>query len=114
VRRECRAQLERAIYWGFDVSHLDSHLAALELRPEFFDVYLELAVEFRLPMRLGDASTERRVGFPFRKLAEEEGVVFPDHYLRVAHAGARRVLERVLSELEPGVTEVSVHPAADT
>src|SRR5271156_2000526 len=26
VRREWRAQLERAIYWGFDVSHLDSHL----------------------------------------------------------------------------------------
>ena len=29
VRRECRAQIERAIVWGFDVSHLDSHLAAL-------------------------------------------------------------------------------------
>ncbi len=114
VRRECRAQLERAIYWGFDVSHLDSHLAALELRPEFFDVYLELAVEFRLPMRLGDASTERTVGFPFRMLAEEEGVVFPDHYVRVSHVGARRVIERALSELRPGVTEVSVHPAADT
>ena len=29
VRRECRAQLERAIYWGFDVSHLDAHLDAV-------------------------------------------------------------------------------------
>ena len=26
VRRECRAQIERAILWGFDVSHLDSHM----------------------------------------------------------------------------------------
>ena len=26
VRRECRAQIERAIYWGFDVSHLDAHM----------------------------------------------------------------------------------------
>jgi len=24
VRKECRAQVEKAIYWGFDVSHLDS------------------------------------------------------------------------------------------
>ncbi len=52
VRRELRAQIERAILWGFDVSHLDSHMGTLQLRPEFFDVYLELAVEFGLPLRL--------------------------------------------------------------
>ena len=53
VRRECRAQIERAIVWGFDVSHLTSHLGALQPRPEFFDAYLELAVDFGLPLRLG-------------------------------------------------------------
>ena len=37
-----RAQIERAIVWGFDVSHLSSHLGTLELRPDFFDVFLEL------------------------------------------------------------------------
>ena len=78
VRRECRAQIERAIVWGFDVSHLASHLGALQLRPEFFDVYLELAVDFGLPLRLGDGIDERVAGFPFRRLAAEEGVVFPD------------------------------------
>ena len=52
VRRECRAQIERAILWGFDVSHLDAHMATLQFRPEFFDVYLDLAVEFRLPLRM--------------------------------------------------------------
>jgi predicted glycoside hydrolase/deacetylase ChbG (UPF0249 family) len=114
VRKECRAQLERAIYWGFDVSHLDSHLGALELRPEFFDVYLELAVEFQLPVRLGAASTERAVGFPFRQLAAEEGVVFPDHCVRVRTVGSRRAIERALVDLAPGVTEVHLHPAVDT
>jgi len=113
VRRECRAQVERAIYWGFDVSHLDSHMAALELRPEFFDVYLELAVDFRLPIRLGDASTERSVGFPFRRLAAEEGVVFPDHFVHVPRAGSRRAVERALLELSDGVTELHVRPAVD-
>jgi hypothetical protein len=113
VRRECRAQVERAIYWGFDVSHLDSHMAALELRPEFFDVYLELAVDFRLPLRLGDASTERSVGFPFRRLAAEEGVVFPDHFVHVPRAGSRRAVERALLELSDGVTELHVRPAVD-
>ena len=55
VRRELRAQVERAILWGFDVSHLDSHMGTLQLQPEFFDIYLDLAVEFGLPIRLSGA-----------------------------------------------------------
>jgi hypothetical protein len=114
VRRELRTQVERAILWGFDVTHLDSHMGTLQLRPEFFDVYLELAVEFEVPMRLAGARAERTVGFPFRRLAEEEGVVFPDHFLHVAGRGTRPVLERALADLRPGVTEVYAHPAIDT
>ena len=115
VRRECRAQVERAIYWGFDVSHLDSHMGTLQLRPEFFDVYLELAVDFRLPLRLSGASTERLVGFPFRRLAAEEGVVFPDHFLvrprrrrRGAPSSGRSI------DLRPGRHRGLRHPAVDT
>jgi predicted glycoside hydrolase/deacetylase ChbG (UPF0249 family) len=114
ARKECRAQIERAIYWGFDISHLASHMGALELRPEFFDVYLELAVEFRLPLRLPDSASEYDIGFPFRRLAAEEGIVVPDHVATAPRAGSRRILERLLFDLRPGVTEVVVHPALDT
>jgi predicted glycoside hydrolase/deacetylase ChbG (UPF0249 family) len=113
ARKECRAQIERAIYWGFDVSHLSSHMGALPARPEFFDVYLELAVDFRLPLRLAGEPAQRMVGFPFRKLAAEEGIVFPDHFV-AARPGARRAVERALFELAPGVTEIQTHPAMDT
>jgi chitin disaccharide deacetylase len=114
VRRECRAQVERAIYWGFDVSHLDSHMGTLQLRPEFFDVYLELAIDFQLPLRLSGSATEVPVGFPFRSLAAEEGVVFPDHFVYVRGVGSRRAIERALADLRPGVTELYVHPAIDS
>ena len=114
VRRECRAQIERAILWGFDVSHLDSHMSTLPRRPELFDVYLDMAVEYRLPVRLPGASTQRSIGFPFRRLASEEGILFPDHFVPVSEIGSRKVLERSLFDLEPGVTEVQVCPALDT
>ncbi len=115
VRRECAAQIERAVLWGFDVTHLDSHMGALQLRPEFFDVYLDLAVEHGLPLRMAAASAERSVGFPFRRLAADEGVVFPDHFVLVREGvGSRRTLERVVMDLRPGVTELYVHPAVDT
>jgi len=114
VRRECRAQVERAILYGFDVSHLDSHMGALQLRAEFFDVYLELAVDFGLPLRLSGGSTESLIGFPFRRLATEAGVVFPDHFVYVRGVGSRSSLQQALFDLAPGVTEAYVHPAADT
>jgi predicted glycoside hydrolase/deacetylase ChbG (UPF0249 family) len=115
VRRECRAQIERAIYWGFDISHLSAHLGALELRPEFFDVALQLAVDLRLPLRLPPASVERQAGFPFRQLAAEEGVLTPDHVWRAPrNASARRFVDDLIEDLAPGVTEIVLRPAADT
>jgi chitin disaccharide deacetylase len=115
VRRECRAQIERAVYWGFDISHLSAHLGALELRPEFFDVALDLAVEFQLPLRLPPADAERSVGFPFRELAAAEGVLSPDNVMRAPrNRSARVVLDELLTDLQPGVTEVVLRPAADT
>ncbi len=114
VRRECRAQIERAILWGFDVSHLSSHLGALEFRPEFFDVALDLAVEFGLPLRLSEASAERSIGFPFRQLSAEQGITSPDRLMRARSRGARATLDRLLSDVVPGVTEVVLRPAVDT
>jgi predicted glycoside hydrolase/deacetylase ChbG (UPF0249 family) len=113
VRKECRAQVERAIVWGFDVSHVDSHMGTLQLRADFYDVYLETAIEFGLPMRMAGASAERLVGFPYRRLAADEGIVFPDHFV-FTNVGGRRAIEKALFELRPGVTEVLVHPAVDS
>ena len=114
VRRELRAQVERAILWGFDVTHLDSHMGTLQLRADFFDAYLELAGEFSLPLRMGPAGGERVVGFPYRELASAEGIVFPDHFILYSDVGGRRHAERALFDLRPGVTELYFHPAIDT
>jgi hypothetical protein len=56
------------------------------------------------------------VGFPYRRLAAEEGVVFTDHWVPVGGkgVGSRRAIERALFDLRPGVTEVLLHPALDT
>jgi predicted glycoside hydrolase/deacetylase ChbG (UPF0249 family) len=114
VRRECRAQIERAILWGFDVSHLDTHMGTMQIKAEFFDVYLELAVEFGLPLRLSGPGTEVLIGFPFRTLAAQEGVVFPDDLVYVNGVGGRRALLEAIPKLSPGVTEAYLHPAVDS
>jgi len=114
VLRECRAQIERALAWDIDVTHLTPHLTAITLRPEFFDVYLELAVQFQLPIRLPSTITAEQAGFPFRHLAAEEGVLFPDHFDHDWRAGSRERVYEEIRTLQPGVTEIHVQPAIDT
>ena len=114
VLRECRAQIERALAWGIDVSHLAPHLTSITLRPEFFDVYLELAVEFKLPIRLPSTISASAAGFPFRQLAADEGIVFPDHFDHDWRTGSRERVLAALASLEPGVTEIHVQPSIDT
>ena len=64
--------------------------------------------------RMAGASAERAIGFPGRRLAAEEGVVFPDFFVHVPGVGSRKAFEKVLYDLRPGVTEILAHPAVDT
>lgn len=113
VRRECRAQVERAVLWGFDITHLTTHLEVLQRKPEFFDIYLDLALEFALPIILPADADERTIGFPAKTLAAEKGVLTPDHVIEVRHRPTRSVIEHTMFNLEPGVTIIKVRPATD-
>lgn len=114
VERELVAQVERALAWGVDVTHLAPHLTAITLRPEFFGIYLDIAVEFDVPIRLPSTVTAEQAGFPFRQLAVDAGVVFPDHFDHDWRAGSRARVLAAIDALEPGVTELHVQPAIDT
>ena len=48
---EFRAQIDRALDAGIDVTHLDTHMGAA-LLPEVVDVYLQLGRDYRLPVLL--------------------------------------------------------------
>jgi predicted glycoside hydrolase/deacetylase ChbG (UPF0249 family) len=114
VRAECRAQIDQALAWGVDVTHLDSHMGTVQTNARFYDIYAELAAEYRLPLRMAGASAEPVLGFEFRRPAEERGLVFPD-YLLAPRWGfpTRQVLVDSLQRLRPGVTEVFLHPVVD-
>ena len=117
VRRECRAQIERAIFYGFDPSHLASEAQALTLRPEFFDVLLDVALEFGLPLRIPVEHDINHYAFPAASVAAEEGVICPNAQVCLFDSGhtsaeaSREALSVVAAALEPGVTEISFRPA---
>jgi chitin disaccharide deacetylase len=112
VRAECRAQIEQAYAWGVDVTHLDAHMGTMQLDARFYAVFVELAAEYRLPVRMFGARTEEVMGFPARAQANAAGLVFPDHMIDLWNRPRGALAER-LQALRPGVTELFLHPVED-
>ena len=84
-------------------------------------VLVDLAMEFDLPVRLPVRLPARhRRGLNWRRRicearrrATRRGIVVPDRFIN-APVGSHAAITRALSALQPGVTEMLVHPAVDS
>lgn len=116
---EGRAQIQRALAAGIDVTHLDSHMGTLQLDPRFVETYLQLAVEFDLPVRMASLETLTRFGHPkLRDIFSAKGIVFPDFFvydeLKDEKQDVRGFWLNIVKNLRPGVTELYIHAALPT
>jgi hypothetical protein len=116
---EGRAQIRKALAAGIDVTHLDSHMGTLQLHPEYVKVYLQLALEFNLPVRMASQSTLEGFGHPgLRREFADKGIVFPDYFiyeeLKEESKDVKSFWTRIVKNLKPGITELYIHPALAT
>jgi chitin disaccharide deacetylase len=112
---ELRAQIERVLTLGLDISHLDSHMFVLHgSRADLRQVYLKLAAEYFLPIRAARRTLMHWEGFS--SLPDEAarlGVLHPDHFAvfsRVRPSNLPVLWTALLRSLPPGLTEVCCHP----
>ena len=114
VRAECHAQIDQALAWGVDVTHLDTHMGVMQMDPRFFEIYLDLAVDYGLPLRMLSDNYARKLGFPIREAALERGVLFVDHFIAPPWgAPAQAPFIDKVPRLRPGVSEIFLHPVED-
>lgn len=116
---EGRVQIKRALGAGIDVTHLDSHMGTLQLHPEYVNVYLQLAVEFNLPVRMASQETLARFGqTELRRQFAAKGILFPDYFvydeLKDLKKGVKPFWMNIVKNLKPGVTELYIHAALPT
>ncbi len=127
VAVELRAQVDKALAAGIDVTHLDAHMGAA-IAPEFCATYLELAEDYRLPVLLtatldGYAPNGHLIGVtaeqyaPFVARAERAGVPIFDAVLetpwdRPPDEPALPHYEDMLDAVGDGLTFLALHPNA--
>jgi predicted glycoside hydrolase/deacetylase ChbG (UPF0249 family) len=116
---EARAQIAKAIAAGIDVSHLDSHMGTLQYDPRYLEVYLKLAVEFNLPVRMASQGTlEKFHQTELRARFAAQGILFPDYFVyeELPEEGkdVKAFWLKIVAGLKPGVTELYIHAAKPT
>ena len=110
---ECRAQVEQALAWGVEVTHLDAHMGTVQLAARLFEVYLDLAVEFDLPLRMVGRGTDAQLGFEGRRRVSERGILFPDNFISPWPRDTGKIFAERIPALAAGVTEIYAHPGDD-
>jgi chitin disaccharide deacetylase len=113
---ECRAQVETAISWGVDVTHLDTHMGVLQAgtnRGDLYEVYLDLAEEFRLPVRISARQQTEKELVQARDRAQSRGVLFNERLVYPWPRRTRDVFFEEIPKLPPGVSEIFAHPVVD-
>ncbi|MBA2354343.1 MAG: ChbG/HpnK family deacetylase [Acidobacteria bacterium] len=112
---EARAQIRKALDAGIDVTHLDSHMGALQYDMRYHAVYRALAKEFDLPIRMGNQDQLAKLGGGhLRGELDADGTLYPDyliHQQKRQGEATDAYWKRIIAELQPGVTELYIHPA---
>jgi predicted glycoside hydrolase/deacetylase ChbG (UPF0249 family) len=116
---EAKAQITKALAAGIDVTHLDSHMGTLQYDPRYLEVYLKLAVEFNLPVRMASQATLEKFRQPeLRARFTAQGILFPDYFVYEELPEETRDVKgfwmKILAGLKPGVTELYIHAAKPT
>ena len=114
VELEIRAQIARAKALGIVPTHLDSHMATLYQNKALFDIFLRVARDNKLPVRVAKEWSSRTDFFPASLTPDD---VFIDRTLDINPGVAPQdwatFYSDALRKLQPGVTEVVIHLAYD-
>ena len=125
VEIELRAQIERAFQFGMKLTHIDTHMGACFVRPDFFEVYVRLGAEYELvpllpapsPQILGMA---KALGIDYQPIVarlRQQKFVLIDNLIT---GGTGETLEErrksyydIIRNLPAGVTEIILHLSTD-
>ena len=113
VEQELRTQIETALKYGIQITHLDSHMFTLYLKPEYLAVYKKLGKEYKLPILL-NKEYMTLFGLDFEKSIDAGDIVVNKVYMALTEdyeKGMDQYYTEILKTLQPGLNEILLHAA---
>jgi predicted glycoside hydrolase/deacetylase ChbG (UPF0249 family) len=114
AEKEIRAQIERAVKLGIRPTHLDSHMGTLYQTRELFEMFVRVARENKLPIRVAKDMSGQ---MPFLSQVLKPEDIFIDNIISIEPSvtaeGWANFYTDELKKLSPGVTELVIHIAYD-
>ncbi len=127
IETEIRAQIDKAIKVGPRPGHIDTHMGTLFARPDYTQVYLKLAEEYRIPamaIEMTPETTEKFVkqGYPMSKEMVQVLANYKLPKLDDFHAAPegktyeekKQNFFALVQSMKPGLHEMIFHPSFET
>lgn len=123
---ELRAQIDRAKRFGVPLTHLDTHMGALISRPDLVEVYVNLGIDYDLPvlfLRELDETRAKLMPGMEQKVAEIAGLLeskglpvldsLAQFYGGDTHEQRKASYFQCIRDLPTGVSELIIHCGYD-
>ncbi len=117
VRKELSAQIEKALRYGLNPSHIDSHMYSLGSTPELMKVYKDLGRKYNLPVLLNKELIEVVGGIDAKQCLDNSDLVIDNIFYVKDKDFEKRdfktYYDGVLDNLSPGINMLLIHLAFD-
>lgn len=115
VEEETRNQVKRALQFGIDVTHLDSHMGTVFSSIDFLKAYMKVGREFNIPVFI-PRPLQGMLGVKFDSMITDKDVLV-DHIVSAGpqnfKTGFPAFYTNALKNLQPGLTYLIIHTAYD-
>lgn len=117
LKKELCAQIDRALSFGLQPSHLDSHMYTLGASREFLAIYREIGRIYKLPVMLNSELITQVSGIPETELDVQNEVLIDHLYLGnfkdYKEGKLAQYYTNSIKNLKPGLNMLLIHPAFD-
>ena len=114
VGKEIRAQIERAIAFGINPTHLDTHMATVAATPEFIQEYIKAGKEYNIPVLLLSSLIQQAP--QILELTGPDQIFVDNLFMLSDGTKADRWNEsykQIIENVKPGLNLLIVHLAID-
>ncbi|CAC9975825.1 polysaccharide deacetylase family protein [Flavobacterium panici] len=116
IKKELIAQIEKALQFGIQPTHLDSHMCSVGVTPEILEIYKELGKTYNLPVFINKdfvesiSLSDEKYDFENTLLADN---LLIGYYNDFEKGELKKSYEKALDSITTGFNVFLLHPAFD-